>query len=178
MEEIFDVLTENGDFTNEVATREECHRKGLWHRATVVFVMNSKNEILLQQRSATKKLWANMWDVTAGGHLLAGEFSFNAVIRETKEEIGLDIDAEDLLFIGCARSMQAQGDIINNHFNEFFIVKKDIDISKLKLQSEEVQDIKWLEVEDLLQRISNNYEGITDKTGCWDCLARYLKTLK
>ena len=54
MEEIFDVLTENGEFTDETATREECHKKGLWHRATVVFVMNSKNEILLQQRSGQK----------------------------------------------------------------------------------------------------------------------------
>ena len=33
MEERFDVLNELGEFTGKVATREECHRKGLWHRA-------------------------------------------------------------------------------------------------------------------------------------------------
>ncbi|MCL2354884.1 MAG: NUDIX domain-containing protein [Oscillospiraceae bacterium] len=176
MQEIFDVLKENGEYTNKTATREECHEKGLWHRATVVVVMNSKNQILLQQRSKTKKLWSNMWDVSAGGHVLVGEFSYNTAIRETKEEIGLDITEKDLLFIGSSCSTKIQGDIIDNHFNEYFIVTKDMDISKLELQTEEVQDIKWFGIEDLLKRIHNNYEGITDKTGCWTCLAKYLET--
>jgi isopentenyl-diphosphate delta-isomerase type 1 len=178
MEEIFDILTENGEFTGRTATRNRAHEEGLWHRATVIFVINSKNQILLQQRSSKKKMWPDMWDVTAGGHLDTGEFSFEAVIRETKEEIGLDVSAKDLLFIGSARSSQVMGDITNNHFNEYFIVKKDLDITKLKLQPEEVQNIRWFDVDDLLQKIANNYEDITDKTGCWDCLARYLKRNK
>ena len=53
MSEFFDVLTEHGDFTNEVVSREECHERGLWHKAAVVFVVSMDNKrILLQQRAA------------------------------------------------------------------------------------------------------------------------------
>ena len=99
--ENFDVLNEMGEFTNEIASREECHKKGLYHKAVVVFIINSKNEVLIQQRSSNKKLWPSKWDITAGGHVDAGEFGFQAVIRETKEEIGIDITEKDLLFLFC-----------------------------------------------------------------------------
>ena len=68
---MFDVLDENGRFINKIAGREECHKKGLWHRAVVAHIINSKQQVLLQKRSATKKLWPNLWDVTAGGHVLS-----------------------------------------------------------------------------------------------------------
>ncbi len=81
MNEIFDILNENGEYTNEVASREECHKKGLWHKAVVVFILSTDNKkVLLQQRSSTKKLWPNLWDITAGGHVLTGEFGYQAVI--------------------------------------------------------------------------------------------------
>ena len=73
MEE-FDVLDENGEFTFKTATREECHTKGLWHRAVYAFIFNKNGDVLLQKRSELKKLWPNLWDVTVGGHVLAGEF--------------------------------------------------------------------------------------------------------
>lgn len=50
MEEYFDVLDEKGKYTGEVETREKCHKEGLWHKAVVVFIVNSKNQVLLQCR--------------------------------------------------------------------------------------------------------------------------------
>lgn len=173
MKEYFDVLTEEGEYTNRVETREECHSKGFWHKAVALYVINSKNQVLLQKRSANKKLWPNLWDMTAGGHVLAGEFGFQAIMREMKEELGIDIDKNDITFIGCATSINIKSDIINKHFNEYYIVNKDIEISDLKLQTEEVSDVKWVDKEEILKRIENNYEGITEKIGCWDYLKRY-----
>lgn len=69
------------------------------------------------------------------------EFGYEAVIRKIKK-IGLDIEVKELLFIGCTRSTNTQKEIMNRHFNEYYIVKKDIDISNLILQKEEIQDIK------------------------------------
>ena len=173
MEEYFDVLDENGEFTNRVESREECHSKGFWHKAVALYIINSKDQVLLQKRSANKKLWPNLWDMSAGGHVLAGEFGFQAIIREIKEELGTDIEKNDITFIGSSTSVNIKKDIINKHFNEYYIVNKDIDISKLKLQEEEVSDIKWFDKEDILARIENNYQDITDKMGCWDYLKRY-----
>lgn len=82
--EYFDVLNENGEFTGKVETRENCHEKGLWHRAIYGFIFNEQGEVLLQKRSKTKKLWPGLWDITAGGHVLAGEFGEQALIREVK----------------------------------------------------------------------------------------------
>jgi isopentenyldiphosphate isomerase len=171
--EYFDVLTEKGEYTDRVESREECHNKGFWHKAVAVFIINSKNQILLQKRSSNKKLWPNLWDISAGGHVLAGEFGFQAIIREIKEEIGIDINKNDILFIGAATSENIKKDIINKHFNEYYIVNKDIEIADLKLQKEEVSDAEWFEKEDIIKRIENNYEGITEKIGCWNYLKKY-----
>jgi isopentenyldiphosphate isomerase len=171
--EYFDVLTEKGEYTDRVESRKECHNKGFWHKAVAVFIINSKNQILLQKRSSNKKMWPNLWDISAGGHVLAGEFGFQAIIREIKEEIGIDINKNDILFIGAATSENIKKDIINKHFNEYYIVNKDIEIADLKLQKEEVSDAQWFEKEDIIKRIENNYEGITEKIGCWNYLKKY-----
>ncbi len=175
MEENFDVLNEYGEYTNEIASRTKCHEEGLWHKAVVVFVINSKNQILLQQRSTNKKLWPNLWDITAGGHVLAGEFGYEAAIREAKEEIDLNISKEDLTFIGATTSIVTKGNIIDKHYNEYYILKKDLNINDIKLQEEEVKDIKWFSKEDLKQRVANNFEDLTTKKGCWEYLLKYLE---
>ena len=99
MKEMFDVLNELGEFTGEVATRDECHEKGLWHRAVYAFIIDDNFNVLLQKRSANKKLWPNKWDVTIGGHVNAGEFGRQALIRECKEELGIEISDDDIKYI-------------------------------------------------------------------------------
>lgn len=173
MQEFFDVINEKGDYTGDVETREKCHKEGIWHKAVAVFVINSKNQVLLQKRSPNKKLWPNMWDITGGGHVLAGEFGFEAVIREMKEELGIDLDKNDLLFLASMLSENIKGDIINRHMNEFYIVNKDVDETKLELQEDEVAEVKWVDKNEIVSKIKNNREGLTDKDGCWDYLLKY-----
>ena len=57
MEEKFDVLNEFGEFTGGVATRDECHRKGLWHRAVYAFIIDSNKNILLQKSYFVNDFW-------------------------------------------------------------------------------------------------------------------------
>ena len=52
---------------------------------------------------------------------------------------------------------------------------KDIDIKKLKLQKEEVSDVQYFSKDELLQRIDNDYDGLTEKTGSWHFLKRLLE---
>lgn len=177
MEEFFDVLNENGEYTGKVESREQCHKQGLWHKAVVVFVINSKEQVLLQRRSPNKKMWPDMWDITAGGHVLAGEFGFQAIIREAKEELGLQLNINDIIFIGSTISTNIKGDIVNNHFNEYYIARKDIDETELKLQKEEVSEVKWIDKNEIIEKIKDNYNGITDKEGCWGYLIKYYEWL-
>ena len=178
MEEKFDVLNEFGEFTGEVATREECHKKGLWHRAVYAFIIDKNSNILLQKRSAKKKLWPNMWDVTVGGHVDASEFGRQSLIREVKEELGIDITDDDIKYLVGSSSINIKGDIINKHYNECYLITKDIDTSKIKLQEEEVSEVKYFSKEEVLSMIENNYSGLTEKTGPWNFLKRILNNYK
>ena len=175
MEEKFDVLNELGEFTGEIATRVECHKKGLWHRAVYAFIIDDKGNILLQKRSENKKLWPNMWDVTVGGHVDTGEFGRQALIREVKEELGIEIKDDDVKYLIGSTSINEQGDIINKHYNECYLITKNIDISDIKIQKEEVSEVRYFSKDELLKRISNNYEGLTDKTGPWNFLEKILE---
>ncbi len=177
MEELFDVLNEKGIYTNRVETRKKCHKEGLYHKAVVVFIINSKGQVLLQRRSPNKRMWPNLWDVTAGGHVSSGEFGFQAIIRECKEELGIKLNKNDLTFIGSTKSTNIQGDIINNHFNEIYIANKEIDETKLQLQEDEVAEVRWVDKDEIIKRIRDNYNGITDKEGCWEYLIKYYEWL-
>lgn len=178
MNEMFDVLNEYGEFTGIVKDRDTCHKEGLWHRAVVVFIINSKGDVLLQKRSATKKVWPNLWDISAGGHVLSGELGFQTAIRETKEEIGIDIKKEELLSIGGTTSNVVKEGMIDKHYNEYFVVYKDVNIADIKLQKEEVSDIKWFAKEEFINKINNNYEDLTGKYGLWEYLKVYFEYVK
>ena len=87
--ELLDVLDKNGKPTGKVKPRSEIHRDGDWHRAAHVWIMNSKSELLIQKRAATRKYHPNRWSVSVGGHVSENENSRTSVAREVKEELGL-----------------------------------------------------------------------------------------
>ena len=62
---------------------------------------------------------------------------------------------------------------LNKHFNEYYIANKDLDETKLKLQLEEVSEVKWIDEDEIISKIKDNYNGITDKEGCWEYLIKY-----
>ena len=116
-----------------------------------------------------------MWDVTVGGHVDRGEFGRQALIREVKEELGIQISDSDIKYLVGSTSINKQGDIINKHYNECYLITKNIDISNIVLQKEEVAEVKYFSKEELIKRIDNNYEGLTDKTGPWNFLKKILE---
>ncbi len=87
-EEIFDICDEH-DRVIGTAPRSRVHAEGLLHRAVHIFVFNSRGELLLQRRSATKDESPLKLTSSASGHLSAGESYESAAIREMQEEIGL-----------------------------------------------------------------------------------------
>ena len=78
------------------ATRERVHREGLLHRAVHLLVWHPDGRLLLQKRSASKACCPGLWDTSVGGHVAAGEDGLVAVLRESREELGILLRAEDL----------------------------------------------------------------------------------
>jgi isopentenyldiphosphate isomerase len=92
-EEIFDVVNERDEVIGR-QTRSEVHRLGLMHRATHALVFNRRGQIFLQKRSMTKDRQPGLWDSSASGHVDSGEDYDVCVVRELREEIGLQVSEE------------------------------------------------------------------------------------
>ena len=174
--EKYDVLNELGQFTGKVATEEDCHENGLWHRAVYAFIIDKDLNILLQKRSSNKKLWPNRWDVTIGGHVNANEFGRQALIRECKEELGIDVTDDEIKYIVSTTSVYNKNNYVNNHYDECYIITKNVNISDLTLQKSEVDDAKYFSKAELIERINNNYYELTEKTVSWSILKKILQT--
>lgn len=116
-----------------------------YHLVIHVCIFNKKNEMLIQQRQPWKKGWSNMWDITVGGSALSGETSHEAAERETFEEIGYTIDL----------SNKRPFFTINFEvgFDDYYLIEREIDITNLKLQYEEVQRVKWASKDEIKQLV-------------------------
>ena len=157
MEEMIDVLNEEtGSLTGEVISKKDAHKTGKWHGSIHILIVNKNGtKTLLQKRSASKELYPNMWDIAVGGHISAGETSDISAKRELKEELGLDINNYDMQAIDRIKEQLKNNSVISNEYVTIYMVRGDIDASSIKLQKEEVSEIKWCSKEELNQFISN-----------------------
>lgn len=150
MEEYIDILTEEGKPTNEQALKSAAHRLGLWHASAQIWIVNSAKQVLLQKRASCKDSYPNLWDISVAGHLSAGDTAKQAAIREIQEEIGLQIDEQELRFLKkVKRSKIPKKGFLDNEYNYLFVVKKDFEITNLVLQKEEVKVVKWIAINEL-----------------------------
>ncbi len=155
MEQV-DILDNQGNQTGEIRTLNDVHIHGLWHRTAHVWVVNSRGEILLQHRHSSARNFPEMWDTSVGGHMSAGDTSMMAAIRETKEEIGIDITEKDLKYIGevIFQARLNNDTYLENEFNDIYLITLDVEISDLTMQYGEVKDLKWVTVEEFQKMIS------------------------
>lgn len=155
--ERLDVLDENGNKTGISKSKEEVHAKGLWHGTVQIWLMNSKGEILVQKRSHLKQSRPGKWDNSCAGHMAAGESAIETAVRELKEELNIDIAHEnlELLYKSQSKQIEKNGAFINHQHNNVFLVEKDIDITKLTLQEEEVDEVRFIHHEELEQHFHN-----------------------
>jgi len=172
--EMFEELDERGKYTGRVVSREDAHKNGNWHRAVLLFVVNSKNQVLMQKRSKHKKQWPGCWDGTGGGHVDAGELGMFSVIRELHEELGIKVQPCDVRYIGAYLSEQKNEKIFNRHFNEFYVAHKDVDIKTVKVQEDEVEAVKWVDYKEFKKWTQSRSPQLTEKWEAFEALVRYL----
>ena len=116
-----------------------------FHLVVNVWIMNDKNEFLITQRSVNKS-HPLMWECT-GGSALIGETSKEAAIRETKEELGIDVSESEATFIGRTRRYYKNcPDIL-----DVWLFKKDVSLNDVSIQIEEVNDVMWASSKEIKQ---------------------------
>lgn len=147
--ELWDVYNRDRTKTNKTMVRGSEFEKDAYHLVVHACVFNAKGEMLIQQRQPFKEGWSNMWDITVGGSAVAGESSQTAMERELMEEIGLKVDLQNV-----------RPHITVNFsvgFDDIYLIEKEVNIDELKLQYEEVQQVKWASMEEIFQKID---EGV------------------
>lgn len=178
MAEYIDVLNEDGVKTGEILTRKEVHTKGLWHRAIVIAIINEKNEILLQQRSANKDKNANLWDISVAGYISSGQDAISAAAREINEEVMIGVEAKvsvtDFRYMFSYRvSQKFAEDYIENQYYDFFILRKNgIRIEHVRMQESEVQAVKFVSLLELEQILQSN--EVVKREPVYNALRDYL----
>ena len=180
MEEQIDVLDQNGHFTGIRRPKSEVHKSGDWHRTVHIWLLNSKNKLLIQLRSPTKLNCPNLWDISVGGHISSGEDGKTSAVREMKEELGIDVTEKDLMSLGEIKTQGVlnNGTYFDNEFHDVFLVRKDVKISDLILQKEEVADVKWVNYLELEKDIAKNPEKYVGHDKEYEMLFKYLKMLE
>lgn len=138
--------------------RGDAFAEGEYYVCCEIWLRNSEGKFLMTQRHPDKKA-GGLWEFTGGG-VLAGETTKQAAVREVQEEMGIRIDESELTLLEVYQH--------KNYFMDIFVVKKDVNVSALTLQPEEVVDAKWVSHEELLHMIA-------EKQTVWSVGLRYEK---
>ena len=89
-QELFPLVNEQGQVIGK-ATRGECHNGShLLHPVVHLHVFNSRGEVYLQKRPEWKDIQPGKWDTAVGGHIDYGETPEQALLREVREELGIE----------------------------------------------------------------------------------------
>lgn len=148
MPEVWDIYDENRIKTGRTMIRGNEIKNGDYHLVVHVCIFNSKGELLIQKRTLNKKSYPGMWDVSVGGSAILGDSSQTAAERETLEEIGLKINLQDKR---PRITLNFKGG-----FDDVYLIKMDVNIDELVLQEEEVSDVKWASLEEVLTLLKEN----------------------
>lgn len=142
--EYFDILNRDGSKSGKIAPKDEALLEGQYDLGVHAYIDNSKGEFLIQKRAKTKQFLPGGWDIHMG-HVMAGETSKEAIIREIDEELGIKID--DIDFI--KRVLWEK----YNHFIDIFVLCKDINISDLTIQESELEGVKYISADEMIKLI-------------------------
>jgi isopentenyl-diphosphate delta-isomerase len=151
MAEEYVILVNEKDQEIGLMPKLEAHQKAVLHRAFSVFIFNSENELMLQQRASSKYHSPNLWTNTCCSHQRSGESNIQAGTRRLYEEMGFTTTLNEITsFIYKAPfdnglTEHELDHIMVGYYNEDPVINSD-----------EVEDWKWMKIEDVKNDISLN----------------------
>ncbi|MBQ1017931.1 NUDIX domain-containing protein [Micromonospora sp. D93] len=162
MEEFIDTFDANYKHTGQ-SERVAAHRRGLWHHTFHCWIVGRRRDtdfVLLQLRAESKKNYPNMLDITAAGHLEAGERPEDGV-REIEEELGIEVEPRNLIRLGVKHDvMDEPNGIQNREFAHVFLLRDDRDLSGYKLQDDEVSGLVEMPIDSGLALFSGSTSSV------------------
>ncbi len=156
MEKEFVVLVDNSDNDLGIMEKMEAHEKAILHRAFSIFIFNSKNEMLLQQRALSKYHSPGLWTNTCCSHPRQGETLEQATSRRLMEEMGMQCNitkAFDFVY----KADVGQG-LTEHEFDHVFVGYSD---ECPVINKDEVESWKYMLLEDVKNDMTKHPEQYT-----------------
>lgn len=159
--ELFDLVSKDGTPTGHVRERSMVHKRGELHRTVHIWVVSQKAdgglEVLLQKRSQKKDAYPGCYDVSAAGHMSAGEDFEAAACRELLEELGIDAQEGELRFIGFHEGY-VDGTFWGQPFKDWeisavYLYERPVKADSLIIQKSEVEEIDFWDYDKVLAGI-------------------------
>lgn len=140
-DEMWTVYDREGQPTTETILKSEFREHPeLYHLAADIWIMDNRGRFLMQRRSSNLRYLPGYWSATSGS-VMHGETSRQTIVREAEEELGLKLDPEECTFMLRARS--------GNVWIDSYFIQKDIKLASLRLCPSEVDEIDWMDIEQL-----------------------------
>ncbi|WP_245850930.1 NUDIX hydrolase [Paenibacillus herberti] len=169
---MFDVYDENWQPAG-IASREDTHRLGLRHRAFHCWLINCSSgqpNVRFQKRQIGKDTYPDYLDITAAGHLTAGEEVYDAM-REIEEELGISAIFDELIPLGWhekrATGIAGGKPFIDHERSDVFALHCDLPLLQHRLQREEVSGIYEAPLEDLIRLFEDKVDIIEASGAEW-----------
>ena len=149
MTEYWDCYDKDRNLMDRQLIRGEAIPEGCYHLVIHLSIFNTKGQLLSQKRTADRQSFPGMWDVSVGGSALAGETSQQAVSRELREELGLNID-----FTGVDPAFsQRDEQLFDDHY---VLITDGISLDMLTLDPVEVQEVAWYNEPQIRKMVKKN----------------------
>ena len=157
--EFFDILDEKGNKTGRIKERSLVHEDGDIHGTVHIWIRRKTEkgyDLLLQKRSKQKDSFPGCYDISSAGHISAGDEPLETALRELEEELGIKAEPEQLKKV-CMHEGSMNGNFYgrefkNHEISTVYMYEETVDITKLKLQKEEVEEVMWMDQEELIQK--------------------------
>ena len=147
MAELWDVLDENKQKTGKTVERgKDMLKRGEYHLAIEAMLINDEGKILISQRAGHRKRYPLMWECN-GGSAVMGETSVQAIVREMREELGIEFREEEAIFL-----KEYKGDV---YFKDYWVFKTNVKPEELTFPDGESIAAKWVTIDEIIEMREN-----------------------
>ena len=151
------ILVDRNDKKIGLMPKMEAHKKGALHRAFSVFIFNNKKELMLQKRNKNKYHSPSLWTITCCSHLRDEESNTGAGKRRLLEEMGFCVE---LNVIGSfIYNIEFDNGLIEHELDHILVGKYN---GNVKMNTDEVDDWKWLSLDNIKDDIKIRPENYTE----------------
>lgn len=158
-----------------VEDRNYVHNNGILHTGVQCWILNEKNEVLVQRRAETKDKSAGKWDVSFGGHCSkvegVNDIWIANLLKEADEELSLSLNENDIVKLGAlfySSSENKNKELLNIYLTT---VKSDY---KFVFKDGEVSETKWLTLAELKNNLINNKAQYANRLMAFLLLESYI----